>query len=171
MNTILHGPQRQFVKWGLVFLVVVVAAGIAVGIILPALPPNKSASSTGYYCTRCGLKTFVHEVHRLDPQRTLQHSETETAASPLSAWHGERYGAACDHEWQRLFISSRGYLQSGSFKMRAGTAESGCFSTPELLYLGPDDRTMLNDLYKKDPAACQDYIRSRLQPGEAGSKP
>ncbi|MCE9551875.1 MAG: hypothetical protein K8T91_00650 [Planctomycetes bacterium] len=144
-------------------MAVLIAIGVITGLLLPALQPNESQSSTGYYCSRCGLKKFTQENHRLDGPRTLLSSKTETTPSPLSAWYGERYTDSCEHDWQRLSVSSRGYLRIGSFKMRAGAAEVGCYSTPQLLSLSLDDRAMLNDLHKKDSVACQDYIKTQLQ--------
>jgi len=149
-------------RWVVRAIVCTMIALLAIALIIPAIPANEREKYETLLCVRCGIRKYTKQAQTVDGQ-VLEHHE-ELISTALSQWHEAHYRDNCVHIWRLNHIGSRGYCRIGPFRFRAGGSEAGSSATPQLVYLGPESSSELEDLYRKDPGACQEYIEAQLKP-------
>lgn len=137
---------------------------VVVALFLPAIGGNERDQSESVFCTRCGLLKFsTQTVTNEEPARILE-SHEELIPTQLSRWHVAHYSDPCNHIWRYNHSSSCAYLHFGPIRFRAHSAEAGSSVTPRLISLDSESRDHLDELFQRDPAACQEYIELQLKP-------
>ena len=108
------------------------------------------------------MKLWIGSYGLADAPKPIKERNT-FEQTELSLWFNANISTNCQHSWQTNLQYARTYMSLGENRLWDISRAFGSSPTPSLVDLSPDDRAQLENLLRRSPDACRNFIHATLQ--------